>query len=125
MKIYFELPIVPVAKERARVKRFGVFTPARTREFQTQVHLLSRKYAPKELFKKPLSLECFFYLSKPKKPKFKYPGVRPDIDNYVKAIMDSLNGLFWKDDSLVVILKTEKHYTTASPSIVVIIEELE
>src|ERR1700689_3625509 len=111
MKIYFELPIAPVAKERARTTRFGTFTPERTKEFEQLVKLHSRKYAPKEPFKKPVSLDCYFYLSKPKKPKFTHPGVRPDIDNYLKAMMDSLNGIMWKDDSLVVKIRTEKVYT--------------
>lgn len=124
MTISFEIPISPVAKERARVTRFGSYTPARTKEFQNQVRMHAKKYAPKELFKTPLSLQCDFYISKPKRPKFTHAAVRPDIDNYLKAIMDSLNGIIWVDDALIVMAATAKYYTTDKPSIFVSVKEL-
>ena len=120
-----ELPIAPVAKERARVTRFGAYTPQRTKEFQKLMHLHSKKYAPQEMFKGPLRLECFFFLAKPKKTKFNYPAVRPDVDNYLKAVMDSLNGIMWKDDSLIVEVMAKKVYAADKPHILIVIEELE
>lgn len=35
-----------------------------------------------------------------------------DVDNLVKTVMDSLNGVVWKDDDQVIELKAKKHYTT-------------
>lgn len=124
MTLSFTLPIPPVAKERARVTRFGSYTPARTKEFQNQVRMHAKKHAPKVLFKTPLSLQCDFYIAKPNRPKFIHAAVRPDIDNYLKAIMDSLNGIIWVDDSLIVMVTTAKYYTTDKPEIFISVKEL-
>ena len=35
---------------------------------------------------------------------------KPDLDNIAKIVLDSLNGLAYKDDRQVVSLKIEKHY---------------
>lgn len=39
------------------------------------------------------------------------PTVKPDIDNYVKAILDALNGLAFQDDSQIVVLYARKIYS--------------
>lgn len=39
------------------------------------------------------------------------PTLAPDVDNYVKAIKDALNGVCYKDDSQVVVLFIAKHYS--------------
>ncbi|WP_207695550.1 RusA family crossover junction endodeoxyribonuclease [Enterococcus sp. DIV0212c] len=39
------------------------------------------------------------------------PNTKPDIDNYVKAVFDGINGIIWKDDARVVDLKTSKYYS--------------
>lgn len=39
------------------------------------------------------------------------PTVKPDIDNYVKAILDALNGLAFKDDSQIAVLYARKLYS--------------
>lgn len=39
------------------------------------------------------------------------PNTKPDIDNYVKAVFDGINGIIWKDDARVVDLKTSKFYS--------------
>ena len=92
----FELPIIPVAKERARTRisrnRIWSFTPARTKEFQNQIHYHIRKYMPEVLLASPLKVLMEFHVPRPKKPKShykKYPAMRPDIDNYLKALFDS------------------------------------
>lgn len=40
--------------------------------------------------------------------------VRPDIDNYQKAILDSFNGIFWHDDSQVCEVEAKKFYDWTS-----------
>lgn len=39
------------------------------------------------------------------------PTVKPDIDNYVKAILDALNGLAFQDDSQIAVLYARKIYS--------------
>lgn len=38
---------------------------------------------------------------------------RPDVDNLVKAVMDALNGMAWRDDTQVVALDAVKRWTGA------------
>lgn len=40
-----------------------------------------------------------------------YPTKKPDIDNIVKAILDALNGIAYKDDTQVVQIVAEKVYS--------------
>lgn len=71
----------------------------------------------------PLDLQITLYLARPKshygtgrnagqlkKSAPAYPAVRPDIDNYAKAIQDALDGVLWKDDGQVVKLTCWKRY---------------
>jgi len=50
---------------------------------------------------------------------------RRDIDNCMKVLQDSMNGVMWKDDSQIIILHAEKQNSTQGyPFVHVIIEEL-
>ena len=40
------------------------------------------------------------------------PAKSPDLDNYVKLILDALNGLLWEDDRYIVEMPSGKFYTT-------------
>lgn len=46
---------------------------------------------------------------------------RPDTDNCLKFVMDSLNGVFWKDDSQICSTEASKKYDDSSPRTVIII----
>lgn len=39
------------------------------------------------------------------------PTVKPDIDNYIKAILDALNGIAFHDDKQIVVLYARKIYS--------------
>lgn len=39
------------------------------------------------------------------------PAIKPDIDNYVKAILDALNGVAFRDDKQIISLKAKKLYS--------------
>ena len=41
----------------------------------------------------------------------KYPGKKPDIDNYEKFVFDCLNGVVYRDDSQVVSCRHDKRYS--------------
>lgn len=55
-----------------------------------------------------LEVSIFCYVPKPKKPSKSYPV--GDVDNYAKAVLDSLNGWVWKDDSQIIKLTVQKVY---------------
>lgn len=50
------------------------------------------------------------------------PVGKPDLDNYIKAVMDAGNGILWADDSQVCELHSIKAY--GSPRIEVTVMEL-
>jgi len=50
------------------------------------------------------------------------PVTRPDIDNFIKVIFDSLTGIVWLDDSQVVELHAAKMYSD-KPQVRVMVEE--
>lgn len=51
------------------------------------------------------------------------PAKKPDIDNIVKCIADSLNNIAYKDDTQIVVLKCYKHYSD-DPCVEVAIKEI-
>lgn len=51
-----------------------------------------------------------------------FPAVRPDIDNYVKAILDALNGIMFSDDGKIVELIAYKRYSDVARTEVSITE---
>lgn len=53
-----------------------------------------------------------------------YVNKRPDIDNYVKAILDSSNGILFKDDGQIAALSAQKLYSM-DPRIEIDIQKLE
>ena len=99
--------IEPVAKGRPRFGSGFTFTPIKTRKFEADIRRLSRFKAP---LSGPISLRVIFSLKKPKTSKNAFPIVRPDVDNLVKAVSDSLNGLWWNDDAQIIQLYVSKYY---------------
>jgi len=122
MILELTIPVCPVAKERARVTRFGTYTPARTKEFERQVMMHIRRHAPEKPFGMPLKVEIEFHLPKPRRAKFKVHAVRPDCDNFLKAVMDAGNGILWKDDALIWDLRGIKVYALNEPKILLKIQ---
>jgi Holliday junction resolvase RusA-like endonuclease len=92
-------PFAPVAKGRPRMGRGRVYTPEKTRRFEQDVKLWASKQWRAKPLTGPVKVKVWFYLPKPKKPKCAHPISRPDLDNYLKALLDALNGVLWADDS--------------------------
>jgi len=108
----------PKAKPRPRFARSGdavrAFTPvsAKLSEWKIRQEFLKLEAPPLE---GPLMLMVKVYLAPPKMAK-KWQGVaqptkRPDLDNYIKTVLDALNKYAWKDDSQVVRIVGEKCYS--------------
>ena len=60
----------------------------------------------------PLLVSVWLYVTRPKSTKLEFP--KPDVDNYVKSVLDACNGLAWEDDYQVAGLVVEKAW--AKPS---------
>jgi len=113
ISIFFE--VEPHAKERPRTFRMGTrnitTTPPKTRAYEQCLALMARARYKGEPLEGPLLLEVRFQLLKPKSVKRSHPIVRPDLDNYLKAVKDAMNGILWKDDAQVVEMTAAKRYS--------------
>lgn len=120
------LEMTPVAKGRPRFGRHTVFTPKKTKDFETQAKQLMRN----QFFLMPLTgalrAEMVFTFPKPKTTKNTRPIGRPDADNVAKAVMDAGNGILWADDAQICELVVVKEYASPvkSPRIVIQLSEL-
>lgn len=73
-------------------------------------------------FDGPMRILCQFRFNKPKSATRKLPTVKPDIDKLVRAVLDALTGVIWRDDSQVIELSANKYYLTIAGSEFVEIE---
>lgn len=112
----FEILGIPVAKARPRIGRGRAYTPRKTKDHEQLLSWEILSQFKKQWEDGPLSValwvEIVFYLPTPKKKKYDYPQTRPDLDNYVKTVMDAMNGIVYEDDSQVVKIVAEKVFTT-------------
>lgn len=133
----FIIPGVPVAKGRPRLTTRGGFarayTPDKTRRFETIVAESARaSIGPIDPYSGAVELEAHFSLpipkSWPKRDKLAamegrlLPQGKPDIDNYLKAIADGMNGVVYADDSQIVTVRLTKRYGD-DPGVAVTVRE--
>ncbi len=108
------IPMEPVAKGRPRMTKTGhAYTPQKTRSAEAELKWWAAKEAGARrlpLFDGPVGLSVAFIFPRPKTVKRKWHTVKPDVDNPCKLLMDSLNGIVWRDDSQVCELTARKSY---------------
>lgn len=134
------VPGEPVAQGRPRFAHRGGFATAydppksakykNTIQKELQPLILNKDFTP---FDGPCSLELRIYRSIPKsfsrQKRFEAvigeirPTTRPDTDNYIKGILDALNGIVVKDDSQIVNIVAQKFYSDI-PRIEAVVSEL-
>lgn len=130
----------PVAQGRPRFAKRGSFVTAydppqsakykNTIQKELQPLMANKDFKP---FDGPCSLELQIYRPIPKsfsrKKEFAAangeirPTTRPDTDNYVKGILDALNGIVVKNDSQIVNIVAQKFYSD-TPRIEAVVSEL-
>ncbi len=123
MKISFTVKGNPQALKRHRSVRCGKFIRQYDPSIGDKLDFLSlaHQHAPDKPIDSPVKLCVLFVFPRPKnhyrangeiKPKFQneYHTKKPDIDNLVKFLADSLNGVFWRDDSLIYSIDARKEY---------------
>jgi Holliday junction resolvase RusA-like endonuclease len=100
------------AKQRPRMSRRGrAYTPKATHDFETKV---ATGWNKRKRFKdKPVSVSVelgkdYFLVHVQELDVSTPTALRGDIDNYVKSILDGLNGIAWDDDIQVRELKAIK-----------------
>ncbi len=114
MKVIILTEPIPKARARTVVKNGRVmsFTPKKTAD--TEAFIRMQISSNKEFYPAgtPLSINMFFYISKPPSVSKKrlLPVTRPDLDNYCKLILDACNKFLWADDSQICSLHAFKNY---------------
>ncbi len=116
MKVVFE--INPVPASRPRVTRWSTFFPKKYSAFKQAMVDITKHTAfiPTD---KLIYVELDFFVQIPKSWSKKkkaskvgrYCDNNADLDNYCKAILDSLEGIYYENDKQVVMIKARKFYS--------------
>jgi Holliday junction resolvase RusA-like endonuclease len=138
--ISFTIPGAPVAKARARSTSDGRhYTPAKTMDYEHKVAVYARqamagwvKAGNGAMLIGPITVRVYAHLPIPSSWSKKKqadaakcmisPTSRPDLDNYIKSVLDGMNGIVFHDDAQVVYLCAGKAYS-ADPRVYVEVEE--
>jgi crossover junction endodeoxyribonuclease RusA len=109
------IPGPPVPKARARTVRGHTYTPKKTREAEQRIgDFLKVKYPGLRPSTARLRVVARFYLK----------GIRGDSDNFLKLLMDGLNGRAFVDDKQVDSVSVEVQRYSPDPKTCVEIWEL-
>ena len=121
--IELTVPGEPRGKARPRVTRSGItYTPTKTVNYETFIKgLFAAKYPDFMPLEQVLKAEITAYLLIPKSTSKKKEGMmkmgiikptkRPDVDNVLKAVLDALEGLAYKNDNQIVRVIIDKDYS--------------
>ena len=127
MRTVFTVYGKPMGKQRPRVTRYGTFTPPETRAMERAIQATYRLSGGRMMDGYVcVNVQAYYPIPKSTskvarlrmEKRIVRPGVKRDIDNVVKLVMDALNGVAYKDDSSVVMLGAAKYYSE-DPCVVV------
>ena len=120
----FEVPGKIIGKGRPRLNSYTgvVYTPTRTKDYESLVEqYFLLKYPRFKALEGRIKVSIIAYFSIPKTTKKAdinemlknniSPTKKPDIDNIVKSILDSMNKFAFKDDNQITKLEVEKKYS--------------
>lgn len=111
--MHVSLPIKPIPLGRPRFSRYSgaIYTPPECHRFKRDVARLFKIAQPNHTpYECPLEVEVNFYLKRAKSNKSTQHTKTPDADNLIKAVLDSLNGVAWKDDAQIWSIRGIKFY---------------
>lgn len=105
------LALAPFAKERPRFSPLNMraVTSRKTRAQEEMLAVFARQAWRGPALTAALRVELLFDCRAPMRPTRPYPS-RLDVDNAAKAVLDALNGVYWKDDRQVVELVARKRF---------------
>jgi len=119
------IPGKPLGKQRARTLKSGrSYTPDQTVNYETYVKMCYVEQGGRNLGGTDLlwmEIAAFYPIPKSTSKKKAAlmeggeirPTVKPDLDNCIKIVADSLNGIAYKDDSQIVSVVANKFYSDA------------
>ena len=120
----FEVPGKVIGKGRQKLNSYTgvVYTPTKTKDYESLVEqYFLLKYPRFKILEGRIKVSIIAYFSIPKATKKSdinemldnniSPTKKPDIDNIVKAVLDSMNKFAFKDDNQITKLEVEKKYS--------------
>lgn len=120
----FEVPGKVIGKGRPRLNTYigSVYTPTKTKDYETLVEqYFLLKYPKFKVLEGRLKVSIVAYFEIPKSTKKSdvgemlenniSPTKKPDIDNVVKVVLDSMNKFAFRDDTQITKLEVEKVYS--------------
>ncbi len=135
MIVTFLIEGEPTGKGRHRTTKKGnIHTPVKTTLYENWVKSVYINRVGEKLLNGPIkaTIEAYYGIPKSKSKKAKElmmlhvtrPMKKPDVDNIAKVILDSLNGIAYRDDAQIVELQVNKYYAELG-FVKVTLEELE
>jgi len=123
----------PVAKGRPRMTRRGfAYTPAATRKYEAHGRLAAQLAMDgRPPIEAPVRVELLVELPIPASWSMRrragavtgdiVPTSRPDVDNFLKAILDAINSIVVADDAQVVEVRATKKFGVAPKMVATVI----
>jgi crossover junction endodeoxyribonuclease RusA len=93
-------------------------TSKNLRTWRDLIAMVAQEHRPEKLMEGAIAVELHFILQRPKsapKRKIIKPTKRPDLDKLVRACLDALTAVIFRDDNQVVELHATKSYDYRSP----------
>lgn len=111
----------PRAAYNTRSGHIVVYDPKPTHEYKQRLRQLAQSQYTDEALTDALKVDVSFFrpvqkslsaIERARRISGEHrPVIKADIDNYIKAAFDSLNGVVWKDDKQIVDLIAHKYYS--------------
>lgn len=133
---FYTLHLEPKPQSRPRFGRYGTYEDKKMNQWKHNCESQLRLMNPKIIEKGAIFVSMTFYIYPPKRiaevkkkrleleSEAIYVDKRPDIDNYIKAVLDCSNEILFKDDGQVAALSSQKLYSL-NPRIEIEITSLE
>jgi Holliday junction resolvase RusA-like endonuclease len=134
VRIELLIPGPPTGKGRPRFANGRTYTDKGTQLAEARVQRAWEEVGSPRLHDGPLYLRIWIGVERPKGHykrdgslsteglRHPFPTRRPDLDNVVKLIADSLNGLAFHDDSQIVTVLADRSWSTDAQTVVSIDE---
>jgi Holliday junction resolvase RusA-like endonuclease len=106
----------PIAKGRPRLTTFGgharAYTPKATRDAETNIRAQIVNQLPKDYIPAAgaIFVNILIHRRKPTSTpkKVRHAIKKPDLDNYLKTVLDAMNTIVFKDDSQIITIHASK-----------------